>query len=231
MSTFTTAYLDDGRHVDVPAHAVLDWQYEVRDLNTTLGLADWYTDQGDQNLDEIQGSADDDTRCDHDEYSHRVVNESQTGDGIKKDKPLTMTRVCHRRACILDAMAWVERNTGERAAWAAPQQSYSFEMPVPDAASGPEKPESEPVHPGPNLAASGLNAIMADHDRGPQHAQVECTGENLTCKQTARIEESKRLTEDEITARLNELGWSVSPTLCPRHNLTKGQIPLLTVAP
>ncbi|MGY4541150.1 hypothetical protein ACVWY0_001059 [Arthrobacter sp. UYNi723] len=225
MSTFTTAYLDDGRHVDVPASAVMDWQYEVRDLNTTLGLADWYTEQGDQHQDEIQGSADDDTRCDHDEYSHRVVNESQTGDGIAKDKPLTMTRVCHRRPCILDAMAWVERNTGERAAWAAPQQSFSFEIPAPDAApKTPAQPES-------TSAGSRLNAIMTDHDRGPEYAQVECIGEDLTCKQTARIEESKHLTEEEITARLNEMGWSVSPTLCPRHNLTTGQIPLLTVAP
>jgi hypothetical protein len=220
MSTSTTAYLDDGRHVDVPASAVRDWQYEVQNLDTTLGLADWYTDQGEENTDEIQGSADDDTRCYHDELSHRVTNESQTGE-FRKDKPCAMVRVCHRRACILDAMAWVERSTGERAAWAAPHQGFSFEMPAPDAAAEAAKPAPEPVQPRPIQSASRLNAVMADHDRGPQYAQVECIGENLTCKRTARIEDSKHLSEEEITARLKELGWSVSPTLCPGHNITR----------
>lgn len=222
MSTFTTAYLDDGRHVDVPASAVSDWQYEVQNLDTTIGLAAWYTEHGEENTDEIQGAADDDTRCDHDEHSHRVVNESQTGDGIRKDKPLAMTRVCHRRACILDALAWVERNTGERAAWAAPHQNFSFDVPKDIPAPGP----TPSVSPG-----SRLSAIMADHDRGPEYAQVQCVADDFTCKQTEKITDSKHLSEDEITARLKGLGWSVSPTLCPSHNITKGQLPLPLVSP
>lgn len=130
MSTFTTAFLDDGRSVDVPASSVIDWQYETRNLDTTVGLAAWYTQHGEENTDENQGSADDDTRCDHDELTHRIANESQTENSVDKDKPLMMARVCHRRPCILDAMAWVERGTGERAAWAGPHQEYTFEMPV-----------------------------------------------------------------------------------------------------
>ncbi|MET3172928.1 UNVERIFIED_ORG: hypothetical protein ABIB52_000756 [Arthrobacter sp. UYCu721] len=222
MSTFTTAHLDDGRYVDVPANAVSDWQYEVQNLDTTFGLAAWYTEHGDENTDEIQGTVDDDTRCDHDELTHRVTNESQIGE-YRKDKPCCMARVCHRRACILDALAWVERNTGERAAWAAPHQNFSFDVPR-------NIPEPEPAKP-PVSSGSQLTAVMADHDRGPQYSQVECIGEDLTCKQTARIEDSKNLTEDEITARLNELGWSVTPTLCPGHNRSKGHIPLIEVSP
>ena len=128
MSTSTTAYLHDGRHIEVPEESVEAWRDEVRSHDTKLGLADWYTDQGDEHLDEIQGHADDDTRCDHGERTHRVANESQTGE-YQKDKPYAAARVCHRRSCVLDALAWVERLTGEAAAWAGPHQDYRFDVP------------------------------------------------------------------------------------------------------
>jgi hypothetical protein len=67
---------------------------------------------------------------------------------------------------------------------------------------------------------------MADHDRGPEYALVQCSAGDFTCKQTSRIEESKNLSDEEITARLHEAGWSVKPTLCPTHNITAGQVPL-----
>lgn len=223
MSASTTAYLFDGRQVDVPASAVLDWQYEVRNGDTTRSLADWYTEDGEENQDEIRGSAYDDTRCDHDELSHRVVNESQIGDGVVKDKPLTMARVCHRRPCILDALAYVERSTGEPAAWAGPGQEYSFDVPKEIPAPQP----AAPVVPAARASqGSRLGALMANHDRGPEYALVQCVGTDSTCVNETRIENSKYLSDEEITSRLRELGWSVTPTLCPAHNVTTGQIPL-----
>jgi hypothetical protein len=223
MPKTTTAYLEDGRHIEVPSGAVRDWQDDVRNGGTTDGLAVWYTED-EESAAEIQGSADDDTRCDHDERTHRIVNESQTGPGVVKDKPMRMVRVCHRRACILDAMAWVERGTGEPAAWAAPDLDYRFDVPK-------DIPAPEPA----TLAAtaepaasqgSRLTAIMAGHDRGPQYALVQCVGADFTCVNETSIEGSKGLSDEEITARLNERGWSVTPTLCPGHNLTTGQVPL-----
>lgn len=62
-----------------------------------------------------------------------------------------------------------------------------------------------------------LGAILADHDRGPEYALVECIGENFTCTATERVETSARMTDAEITAVLAERGWSVGPTLCPEH--------------
>lgn len=75
---------------------------------------------------------------------------------------------------------------------------------------------------------------MADHDRGPEYALVQCTGSDfagdhvgeLTCTQNTRVNGSKHLSDEEITARLAEEGWSVKPTLCPKHNISKGQVPL-----
>jgi hypothetical protein len=124
MSTSTTAYLPDGRHVDVPAQAARDWAQEAAQLDTTIGLADWYTGQGDDNQDEIHGTADDEPRCQHlyeDEPKTnlarvRVVNPSQAG-GFDPDRSMASTWVCGARTCILDAMTWVERATGERAVW------------------------------------------------------------------------------------------------------------------
>lgn len=125
------AYLNDGRHIKVPAHAVTDWQYEVQNDDTTRSLGDWYTDGGDLHTDKIEGSVDDENLCDHEESTHRIANQSQLGD-YQKDKPLRMLRTCHRRACILDGLAWVERGTGETAAWAPPHGEFRFCAPDKD---------------------------------------------------------------------------------------------------
>lgn len=116
-----TAYLSDGRHIDVPHTAAKDWALEAAELDTTIGLADWYTDQGDERQDEIQGTIDDSPRCDHQHRGDgietvRVVNASQAGD-YDRTLPHASAWVCTNRACILDALAWVERATGEPAIW------------------------------------------------------------------------------------------------------------------
>lgn len=233
MPKKTKAYLDDGRYIEVPNSEVRAWREAVQDSGITESLASWYT-QDDENADDIQGTPDDDTRCDHDEHSHQVVNESQTGP-YDKDKPSAMTRVCHRRPCILDAMAWVERNSGEPAAWAGPDNKFSFDVPKDIPAPKPVIP----IAPLPKVflpatttasdlftRGSRLNALMADHDRAAQYALVQCVGDSFSCSQETRIDESKFLSDAEITARLHELGWSVKPTLCPKHNITQGQVPL-----
>jgi hypothetical protein len=125
--TTITAYLPDGRHIDVPKSDAQDWSSEAADLDTTLGLADWYTEQGDERHDEIHGVAADDPRCEHLHSGPDgttpvnlkriiVVNKSQAG---KYDPalPHAAASVCDARSCILDAMAWVERAAGERAVW------------------------------------------------------------------------------------------------------------------
>lgn len=127
MTATTTAYLPDGRYVEVPEDSARDWRYEVNNGDTQRSLADWYLAY-DENADEIKGEADDDARCEHEERSHRVTNQSQTGE-YRDDKPISSVRICSRRACILDAMAWVERGTGEPAAWQAPGGEFNFDMP------------------------------------------------------------------------------------------------------
>lgn len=127
----TKAYLSDGRHIKVPRDYVEDWGHEARNGDTTLSLADWYTAQGDERKDDIRGSINDKSLCEHDESSHRICNESQISE-YHADKPLRMVRTCHRRACILDGMAWVERGTGEIAAWAPPYGTYRFCAPHQD---------------------------------------------------------------------------------------------------
>lgn len=62
-----------------------------------------------------------------------------------------------------------------------------------------------------------LAAIMADHDRGPEYALVECIGDHFTCDAKERVEGSSRLTDAEIIAILAERGWTVGPTHCPTH--------------
>lgn len=63
-----------------------------------------------------------------------------------------------------------------------------------------------------------LGAILADHDRGPEYALVECIGDAGNCTARERVENTARMTDAEIRAALSERGWSVSPTLCPTHN-------------
>lgn len=112
----TTGYLADGRTVPVPADAVKDWKYEVENGDTVLSLGDWYTDCGDENMDAVEGSPDDSTRCDHEDRRVRVTNASQKDD-YDRSLPHASAWVCPERTCVLDAMAWVERATGEHAVW------------------------------------------------------------------------------------------------------------------
>lgn len=65
--------------------------------------------------------------------------------------------------------------------------------------------------------APRLAAIMADHDRGPEYALVQCIGADFTCPSTERVEASAGKTDVEIVAILAERDWSVGPTLCPAH--------------
>lgn len=62
-----------------------------------------------------------------------------------------------------------------------------------------------------------LSAIMADHDRGDEYAIVECIGDDFSCPETERVEGTLLLTTEQIVSILSERGWSVSPTLCPKH--------------
>lgn len=122
MSTATTAHLFDGRWVDVPHASVQDWQYEVSNGDTTLSLADWYTEHGEQNTEEIHGSIEFAPRCSdfpgegHDQHVRRVTNASQTGP-MQFGSPHASAWVCGRKSCLLDALAWVELTTGEKAQW------------------------------------------------------------------------------------------------------------------
>lgn len=70
-----------------------------------------------------------------------------------------------------------------------------------------------------------LSAIMADHDKGPEYALVQCVGDDLSCTATARVENSARMSTAQIVAVLAQRGWTVKPTLCPAHN------PVIETAP
>jgi len=124
QNTTTTAYLADGRHVDVPAQDAKAWAFEASELGTTIGLADWYTEQGDEHQDEIMGTIGDGPRCRHLQATgapatlkrYQVVNEPQSVE-YKPNETIASAIVCNARSCILDGLAWVERTTGERAVW------------------------------------------------------------------------------------------------------------------
>lgn len=61
--------------------------------------------------------AEDWVRCDHRGVpSVRVANASQAAE-YNGDLPHAAATVCASRACILDALAWVERQTGEHGVW------------------------------------------------------------------------------------------------------------------
>lgn len=118
MTDKITAYLWDGRSVDVPRTAYEDWKYEAGQGDTHLGLGDWYTKSGDEHRDEIEGKPDDDPRCDHgNEGDSVVVTNWSQADAFDSSRSHASARVCGQRACVLDAMAWVERSTGEHAVW------------------------------------------------------------------------------------------------------------------
>lgn len=69
----------------------------------------------------------DDPKCTHggtEEDTHRVSNQPDTFDA---DRPLRSVWVCARRACLYDALAWVERGTGEQA-FIRPRKGHSCEL-------------------------------------------------------------------------------------------------------
>lgn len=70
----TIGCLADERTVLVPADAVKDWKYEVENGDTVLGLADWYTHCGDENMGAVEGSPGSRTNSEpipHEEESHQ----------------------------------------------------------------------------------------------------------------------------------------------------------------
>lgn len=75
-------------------------------------------DCGHEWTDEKQKSDDDDDfpRCEHKPTAIEVRNLSQIP-SLSSTLPMAMSLVCSQRCCILDAMAWAERTTGERAMW------------------------------------------------------------------------------------------------------------------
>lgn len=117
-----TAHLADGRTIAVPTSDETDWKYEVRNGDTRLGLAEWFIAQGedcDEDREElIEGEIEDTARCEHSHTVHRVTNITQTGEYLSH-RPHASVWVCKRRHCTLDAMAWVERTTGEASVWTA----------------------------------------------------------------------------------------------------------------
>lgn len=65
------------------------------------------------------------------------------------------------------------------------------------------------------LGGDAFRAIMADHDRGPEYAVVECIEPD--CLARERVDNTERLSDAQITELLTVRGWSVKPTLCPEH--------------
>ena len=112
MSTKITAYLSDGRSIAVPKQDVDSWKYEVENGDTTTSLADWYTEGGEEHADQIKGHAVDSTRCDH-QFEHGYNTPTVR---VGSPSEVRLARVCGRRACILDALAWVERADAGREA-------------------------------------------------------------------------------------------------------------------
>lgn len=60
-------------------------------------------------------------------------------------------------------------------------------------------------------AGAGLAAVMADHDRGPQYAMLQCAG----CPEVVRISGSDRICDSALRQMFADLGWSIQPTRCP----------------
>lgn len=70
----------------------------------------------------------------------------------------------------------------------------------------------------PSISGRRLSAIMADHDRGPEYALVECIEDD--CNASARLEHTAGTSTEELIEQFRQLGWSVKPTLCPLHTIT-----------
>lgn len=137
MTGTTTAHLSDGRRVEVPRPAAAEWAIAAADLETTLSLGDWYTQEGETRTDEILGSPTDEpedwTRCDH--YLDgaprvRVTNASQAA-AYDPTRVHAAATVCTERACILDGLAWVERQTGEHGVWIGDDLTVRIDPPPP----------------------------------------------------------------------------------------------------
>lgn len=61
-------------------------------------------------------------------------------------------------------------------------------------------------------------AIIARHDRpGPQYVSIECIGQDFTCPASERVDASVGTTDAQIFAGPVARGWSLRPTLCPKH--------------
>lgn len=56
----------------------------------------------------------DEPNCDHVQAVVLVTNQPEHYDSFRSHRAVW---VCGRRSCVLDALAWVERGTGERAHW------------------------------------------------------------------------------------------------------------------
>lgn len=64
-----------------------------------------------------------------------------------------------------------------------------------------------------------LGAILADHDSGrTEFAMLECIASEFTCDESVRIEDTANLTDQQLIEAFGSLGWSVKPTLCPKHS-------------
>lgn len=61
-----------------------------------------------------------------------------------------------------------------------------------------------------------LAAIMADHDRGPEYALIEC----MSCDAEARIEQSAHRSMESLEVEFRSMGWTFDPTACPTHSET-----------
>lgn len=103
----------------------------------------------------ISPESDDWNRCSEDDHypdldtALTVTNISQK-DGLVKDKPHVLVTVCPKRACLLDAMAWVERTTGEQAVW-----SYRRDAPTVWSSKIPARGFAEPgAEPSPSASTS-----------------------------------------------------------------------------
>lgn len=60
---------------------------------------------------------------------------------------------------------------------------------------------------------SRMGAILAEHDRGPEYAFVEC----IDCPEVAKIENSYGISDEALTKAFEALGWTIKPTRCPKH--------------
>ncbi|ROR76048.1 hypothetical protein SAMN06295974_3805 [Plantibacter flavus] len=139
MSHPVIAPLSDGRRVQVPGDYVDEWKTDVRELNTLLGLGDWFTDGGEKRQALIEGASKDWARCDHPRNPAtqvRVTNLRQAGTFVPNE-PHASVWICDKRSCLLDAMAWAERQTNDTAVWIDADGAAHEELPAVTASNEP----------------------------------------------------------------------------------------------